>query len=274
MIDTHVHLQDERYRDDIDNVLNRARQAGLTALIVPGTDLATSEAAIKLASQYSDTELKIYSAIGFHPTEAHQLNQTTLDTLRKMAHNPSVVAIGEIGLDYYWPRNPHRDWECATPETQRRAFREQLELAANLNLPVIVHDRDAHEDTLAILGSWVSESSNRYGTLHAYAAGAVRLQEALEIGFFIGIDGPITFKNAQDIHEVAQTVPLDRLLLETDGPYLTPAPHRGKRNEPAYLTYIRKRIAELKHEHVSTIDAETTRNARSLFRLTQSRSSS
>lgn len=265
MIDTHVHLQDNRYESDINKVLSRARQTGLTALIVPGTNLVTSDAAIKLAAEHTDADLELYAAVGFHPTEAHTLSQESLNTLQAMAQHPLVVAIGEIGLDYYWPHNPNRNWECATPKTQRRAFREQMALASDLNLPIIVHDRDAHDDTLKMLRSWTSRGSNRRGTFHAYAAGIERLPEALEIGFSIGVDGPVTFKNAWDIHEVAQAVPLGRLLLETDGPYLTPVPYRGKRNEPSYLTYIAQRLAELREESISMIDAETTQNARALF---------
>ncbi len=269
MIDTHVHLQNPRYNNDLEGILNRARQACVTALIIPGTDLGTSEAAIELADRYATAELQIYAAVGFHPTEAHHLHQDNTRILAEMAHHPSVVAIGEIGLDYYWPRNPNRDWECATPETQRRALEIQMDLAADLNLPIIVHDREAHKDTLAMLRSWHSRGPNRHGTLHAYAAGIDRLHKAMDIGFMIGIDGPVTFENARDIHEVARTVPLDRLLLETDGPYLTPVPHRGKRNEPAYLRYIAQQIAELRQEDVSTIDAESTRNAQWLFGLTE-----
>jgi TatD DNase family protein len=263
-------LQNPRYQNDLEEVLDRARQARVTALVIPGTDLMTSQAAIELADRYSTDELRIYAAVGFHPTEAHHLNQDNARALAEMAQHSSVVAIGEIGLDYYWPHNPNRDWECATPETQRRTFELQMDLASDLDLPIIVHDREAHEDTLAMLQSWQSRGPNRHGTLHAYAAGVDRLQETMDIGFMIGIDGPVTFKNARDVHAVARTVPLDRVLLETDGPYLTPVPHRGKRNEPAYLRYVAQQIAELRQENVSVVEAASTQNARWLFGLTDS----
>jgi TatD DNase family protein len=270
VIDTHVHLQDQRYQADLEDVLQRAHQSGITELIIPGTNLASSEAAIHLASRYSDERIQLYAAVGFHPTEAHKLTQDNLNTLYELAQHASVVAIGEIGLDDYWPNKPNRGWKCATPETQRRAFQMQMGLAAELGLPIIVHDRDAHDDTLRMLRAWTSAGSGRRGTLHAYAAGIDRLQQALDTGCFIGVDGPVTFKNASALREVARAVPLDRLLLETDGPYLTPVPHRGERNEPAYLNYVAQRIAELKEMQVSTIVAETTRNARALFGLPQS----
>ena len=268
MIDTHIHLQNDQYQDDHKDVLRRAYEAGITDLIIPGTDLVSSKTAIEIASRYSEIGIHLYASVGFHPTEAHNLNQDNWSALQNLAQHPSVVAIGEIGLDYYWPNNPNRDWECAMPEVQRRAFQLQMELAADLNLPIIVHDRDAHDDTLTMIDNWISDDSERRGTLHAYAAGFERLHEALETGFMIGIDGPVTFKNATVLQEVARTVPLDRLLLETDGPYLTPVPYRGKRNEPAYLRYVAQQISDLRQDHLSTIEAETTRNARSLFRLT------
>jgi TatD DNase family protein len=271
LIDTHIHLQDSRYQEDVAEVLDRAWHAGITTLIIPGTDLTSSKDAIEIASRFSNHEIQLFTAVGFHPTEAHKLNENNLSDLRELAQRPSVVAIGEIGLDYYWPENPNRDWKCAMPKTQRRAFQMQMDLAGDLNLPIIVHDRDAHEDTLAMLRAWTSGGSGRGGSLHAYAAGVDRLSDGLDIGFFIGVDGPVTFKNAKDVHNVARTVPLNRLLLETDGPYLTQVPHRGKRNEPAYLTHIAQQIAELRRESLSAVGAETTRNARSLFGLTESR---
>ncbi len=191
----------------------------------------------------------------------------SLPALRALAAATYVVAIGEIGLDYYWPGISDRGWVCADPETQRRAFQQQLTLASELDLPVIVHDRDAHRDTLDLLTAWKAEDPRARGTLHAYAAGPEFLDQAMALGLHIGLDGPVTFKKAVDLRDVARRVPLRRMLLETDGPYLTPVPHRGKRNEPAYLTHIAERIAEIRDVTVEEIRAATTDNAKALFGL-------
>ncbi len=265
MIDTHAHLQDRRYRSDLVEVLKRAAKAGVTAAIVPGTDLESSREAIALAERYATAPCALYATIGYHPTGAQGLTPQTLAELRELARHPRVVGIGEIGLDYYWPRQPKRKWPCASPPQQRKAFREQLDLAADLKLPVVIHDREAHEDTLEILRAWVAGGTERRGTYHAYAAGPLLLDEVLEAGFYVGMDGPVTFKSAADLHQVARLVPADRLLLETDAPYLTPHPYRGKRNEPAYVAYVAQRIAELRGAAPKTIDRETTENARRLF---------
>jgi TatD DNase family protein len=266
MIDTHVHLQSDAYAKDIDAVLQRAAESGVTACIVPGTNLVDSHAAVALTER-SDA---LYAAVGFHPTNAHTLTQGALTELRELAQHPRVVAIGEIGLDYYWPQVPNRNWSCADPATQRAALLAQLALAAESELPVIIHDRDAHEDILSILEDWTGGETapgekKRGGILHCYAAGPGLLTRALKLGFYIGMDGPVTFKKAHGLHQVARQVPADHLLLETDGPYLTPEPHRGKRNEPAYLTYIAQRIADLRDVPVDEIAHVTTENTRRLF---------
>jgi len=270
LIDTHVHLQHNRYAQDLDEVLARAARQGVTTIIIPGTNLEDSRAAVALAERYAsstpETQCTAYAAVGIHPTDADTLAPAVYDALRDLANKPRVVAIGEIGLDYYWPRNPNRTWPCADPAQQRAAFEVQLGLATELGLPVIVHDRDAHEDTLRTLQTWVTQSGGQ-GTLHAYAGGPDLLEQALVLGFYIGMDGPVTFKKATRLHEVARQVPLDRLLLETDGPYLTPAPYRGQRNEPAYLPHIAQRIADIKAIQVGTLADATTDNARRLFRL-------
>jgi len=291
LIDTHVHLQHNQYAQDLDEVLARAGAQGVTDIIIPGTNLEDSRAAVALAERYAsaapetwcaapevgcaapevgcaapEVGCAVYAAVGIHPTDADTLTPAAYDALRDLANNPRVVAIGEIGLDYYWPRNLNRTWPCADPTQQRAAFEAQLGLAAELGLPVIVHDRDAHEDTLHILQTWVTKS-NGQGTLHAYAGGPDMLEQALDLGFCIGMDGPVTFKKATRLHEVARQAPLHRLLLETDGPYLTPVPYRGQRNEPAYLPHIAQRIADIKSIPVNTLAEATTANARRLFRL-------
>jgi TatD DNase family protein len=203
--------------------------------------------------------------VGIHPTSAQTLTDDVLETLAGLASKRQVVAIGEIGLDYYWPKRKNRGWTCAPPEVQRDALRHQLALATDLDLPVVIHDRDAHEDTLEILGAWKRANPRARGVLHSYAGGPDLLRDVLDLGFYIGIDGPVTFRKARDLHAVARAVPLDRLLLETDGPYLTPEPHRGRRNEPAYIPLIATRIAELKGLTVKQIAEATIANAEALF---------
>ncbi|MBN2392988.1 MAG: TatD family hydrolase [Anaerolineae bacterium] len=267
LIDTHAHLQHVRFADDLDVTLARAAECGVTAAIVPGSTLEDSRAAVALAERYTGTPCALYAAVGVHPTDADSLTSATLAELRELAQHPRVVAIGEIGLDYYWPRIPDRGWPCAEPAQQRAVLEAQLALAAELSLPVILHDREAHADILDILRAWMHDHPERYGTLHAYAGGPALLPEALALNLYIGMDGPVTFKKATGLHEVAQQVPLDRLLLETDAPYLTPHPYRGRRNEPAYVVYVAECIAALKNLAVETIADATTANAQRLFRL-------
>lgn len=265
MIDTHAHLQHHQYAKDLDAVLARAAAAGVTAAILPGTDLEDSRIAVALAERYADAPCALYAAIGVHPTATLNAGPDVIAEFRELAQRPRVVAIGEIGLDDYWTHRSDRRWPCADLIVQKLAFMAQLALAAELNLPVIIHDRDAHEDTLQILREWVAGGSGRTGTLHAYAGGPAWLKATLDLGFYIGMDGPVTFPKAGDLHAVAQETPLDRLLLETDAPYLTPHPHRGQRNEPAYLTYVVERIAALKGTTPAQINEATTTNARRLF---------
>ena len=265
LIDTHAHLQHDRFADDLDATLARAAERGVTVAIVPGSTLADSRAAVALAERYVETPCALYAAVGVHPTAADDLSPATLAELRELARHPRVVAIGEIGLDYYWPNAPDRGWPCAAPAQQRAALEAQLALADELSLPVILHDRDAHADILDILRAWMRDHPERRGTLHAYAGGPALLPDALALNLYIGMDGPVTFAKASQLHEVARQVPLERLLLETDAPYLTPQPYRGRRNEPAYVAFVAERIAALKNIEVETIAAATTANARRLF---------
>jgi TatD DNase family protein len=265
MIDTHVHLQDRRYNEDLDAVLQRAGAAGVTAAVVPATNLEDCTTVVALAERYADAPCRLYAAVGIHPTEAHDLRGDWLSRLRDLAQQPRVVAIGEVGLDYYWPQRKDRGWPCATPETQREVLERELALAAELGLPAIVHDREAHDDILAILSTWLQGGESRAATLHAYAGGMPHLERAIQAGLYIGIDGPVTFKKATELHDVARNVPLNHLLLETDAPYLTPVPHRGQRNEPGYVRFVAKRIAQLRDTTLEALDAATTRNAHALF---------
>jgi TatD DNase family protein len=267
LVDTHVHLQDPRYSDDFEHVLARAAEAGVTKAIIPGTTVEDSAAAVQLAERYAESPCALYAAVGVQPTHAHLLTAEALSTLRELARSPRVVAIGEIGLDYYWPAIKNRGWHCADPVEQRDALNQQLALASELDLPVVIHDRDAHSDTLDALRAWTAAHATARGTLHAYAGGLTHLAAVVELGFYIGMDGPVTFRTATELHAVARQVPLDRLLLETDGPYLTPVPHRGTRNEPAYLRHIAARTAELRELSLDQLVAATTINAGLLFGL-------
>ncbi len=266
-VDTHVHLQLPAYEKELPAVLERAAEVGVRACIVPGIDVASSRAALTLAERYAEGPCQLYAAVGLHPTEAYRLHAAALRELRAMAAHPRVVAIGEIGLDFYWPRVKTRSWRCAEPEEQRGALQRQLALAAEMNLPVILHDREAHEAILAALEAWVALDPPKRGVLHAYAAGPHHLPRVLALGFAVGIGGVVTRRKATALHEVVRRVAGEALLLETDGPYLAPVPYRGQRNEPAYLPLIAETVATLREEPVEAVARRTTANAERIFNL-------
>lgn len=261
LIDSHAHLDFPQFDDDREAVIERARGAGLVAILNVGADLASSRAAVALAEKYDF----VYAAVGVHPHDAKTVTPAVLAELRALARHPKVVAIGEIGLDYYRDLSPR--------PVQRRAFADQLALAAELRVPVVLHSRDAHDDVLATLRDWVSsppqaggiEGGPRTGVLHSYAAGPERLDEVIAMEFYVGISGPVTFKNAGRLRAVAAAAPLNRLLVETDCPYLTPEPYRGKRNEPAYVRYVAQAVARARDVSEETVARATTDNARRLF---------
>lgn len=248
IIDSHAHLDFPPFDPDREAVIARARVAGMVAILNVGADLESSRASVALARQYDF----IYAAVGIHPHDAETMTPAVLEELRHLARCPKVVAIGEIGLDYYRDLSPR--------PVQRQAFADQLALAAEVGLPVIIHCRDAWADTLAILRGW----SGR-GVLHSYSGGPERLEEVLALGFSVGISGPVTFPNAHRLRAVVATVPLDRLLVETDCPYLTPEPYRGRRNEPAYVWYVAGAIARARGMTAEEVAQITTENARRLF---------
>jgi TatD DNase family protein len=278
LIDSHSHLDFRQFDGDREATIARAREAGLVAIVDAATNLASGWASVSLA----ETHDFVYAAVGIHPHGAKTATRSALEQLRALARHPKVVAVGEIGLDYYRDLSPR--------PAQRQAFADQLALAKEIGLPVIVHSRDAHDDVLNILRDWAKSPPCPFGAspphagvpplpsppqaggkeggkgvLHSYAAGPERLDEVLEMGFYIGIAGPITFKNAGRLREVAAKVPLDRLLVETDCPYLTPEPHRGKRNEPAYVRYVAQAIACARGISEEALAQATTDNARRLF---------
>jgi TatD DNase family protein len=251
LIDSHAHLDFPQFNQDRDLVIARARDAGLVGILNVGTDLPSSWAAVELAEQYDF----IHAAVGVHPHDAQTVTSDVLDELRTLAGYPKVVAIGEIGLDYYRDLSPR--------PAQRRAFSDQLALAAELGLPVVVHSREAHGDVLASLRGWEGT-----GVLHSYSGGPSLLVEVLSLGFAIGISGPVTFRKAESLRAVAASVPARGLLVETDCPYLTPKPHRGRRNEPAYVRYVAAAVARARETSVEEVAEATSDNARRIFGLT------
>ena len=257
MIDTHCHLNFEQYAADREQVIQRAAEADVTRIINPGVDVESSKAGIALSEQYPG----LYAAVGVHPNSTANFADADLVSIRTLAAESKVVAIGEIGLDYYWDKSPK--------EKQRSAFEAQLTLAAKLNLPVIIHNREASEDVISILEAWVkslpSTLKERPGVLHSFSAPPAVAEHALRIGFYLGFTGPITFKKAEETRVVARSTPQDRILVETDGPFLTPIPHRGKRNEPAYIPFIVDRLASLKQLTTEQMADITTDNAVRLF---------
>ncbi|OAT86151.1 hydrolase TatD [Desulfotomaculum copahuensis] len=234
-------------------MLDRARAAGVVLIINAGYDLPSSRRAVDLAAEYDF----IYAAVGVHPHEVAGLPADYLDTVRELSRQAKVVAIGEIGLDYYRDLSPR--------EVQRRVFREQLALAKELNLPVVIHDRDAHGDVLDILRK--DGAGPGGGVLHCFAGSLEMAAACLEMGFYISFAGPVTYPNARRPKEVAAAVPLERLLVETDSPYLTPQAHRGKRNEPAYVRYVAEQIAALRGIAPAELARAATANARRVFGL-------
>ena len=250
LIDSHAHVNFPQFDKDRPAVLRRAREAGLVGLVNIGTSAVTSQGSVTLAEQHDF----VYATVGIHPHDADSLTPAVLAGLRSLARNENVVAVGEIGLDYYRDYSPRA--------VQRQAFADQLALASELRLPVVVHSRDSHEDVLTILSDWKGT-----GVLHTYAAGLKHLEQVIEMGFFIGISGPVTYKRAGELRDVVRAAPVERLLVETDCPYLAPTPHRGKRNEPAHVRLVAQAVARVRDESVEHIARETTKNARRLFGL-------
>lgn len=254
LIDTHAHLDLDDFDGDRDAVIARARAAGVERIITIGIGLEECRRAIEIASAHPF----IYAAIGLHPHNASMLDLAALDFLEEQARDMRVVALGEMGLDFYRNRSPRQD--------QVRAFRAQLDLAAALKLPVVIHDRDAHAETLQILRE---EKPPCGGVLHCFSGDTAMARACIDLGFLISIPGTVTFKNAAGLHAVVVDTGLEHLLIETDCPFLTPAPHRGKRNEPAYVRFIAEKIAELKNVPLEEVAVRTGENACRLFGLTQ-----
>lgn len=259
LVDTHCHINFDSYAEDRAAIIMRAAEIGVTTIINPAIDLPTSHEILQICEQFTG----VFAAVGVHPNSTVDFTPAVIDDLRPLVSNSHVIAIGEIGLDYYWRESPK--------DQQWSAFEAQLTLAAESQLPVIIHNREASDDVIAILESWAATLPpplrDRPGVLHSFSAPESIAERALAAGFYLGFTGPITYKNADSLRHIAANVPLDRILLETDGPFLTPVPHRGKRNEPSYIPLIAERLASIKQTTVEAIAEQTTANARRLFQL-------
>jgi TatD DNase family protein len=256
LIDSHCHLDMEWYKEDLDDILARAKAHGIQSIISIGIDEKSSFAAVELAKKYP----MIKASVGIHPHDVAQINDATYAHLQQLVaeNREHIVAFGEIGLDYAKEYSPK--------DIQRHAFKEQLNLAKKLALPVIIHDRDAHEDCLELLQA--AAPFPHGGVMHCFSGDTHLAENILALGFYISIPGVVTFKNGKELQETASRVPLESLLIETDGPFLAPIPWRGKRNEPSYLPYIAQKIAELKGVSIESVAKQTSLNTQRLFHFT------
>lgn len=251
LFDTHAHLNATQFNEDVEQVIERARAEGVSHIVVVGFDRPTIERAMELAEQYSF----IYAAVGWHPVDAIHMTDDDLMMIEQLAAHPKVVALGEMGLDYYWDQSPK--------DIQKEVFRKQIRLAKKVKLPIIIHNRDATADIVDILRE--ENAGEVGGVMHCFSGSIEVARQCMDMNFYISFGGPVTFKNAKKPKEVAKEIPLDRLLIETDCPYLTPHPFRGKRNEPSYVKYVAEAIAELKGLSFEEVAQKTSDNAKRLF---------
>jgi len=251
LFDTHVHLNARDFFEDRNETIERARAAGVEYMTVVGFDRET----ITLAMEIAEQDEKIYAAVGWHPVDAVDMKEEDLNWIEKLSQHPKVVAIGEMGLDYHWDKSPHN--------IQKDVFRKQIRLAKKVGMPIIIHNREATEDVISILEE--EDVKDIGGIMHCYSDSPEYINRILAMNFHISLGGPVTFKNAKLPKEVAVEVPLDRLLIETDAPFLAPHPNRGKRNEPAYVKLVAEKIAELREMPYEELAKATTENAFKLF---------
>ena len=252
IIDTHAHINSEKFDDDRTEVVARAMEADVKAIINMGDTMDSSRHCLELTREF----VGCYAGVGIHPEEAFPLTDNELDQLAQWAKNAKVVAIGEIGLDYYWEKDQEKR------QLQRKIFIQQLDLAKNLDMPVCIHNREAHGDTMKILQT---EGKGLRGVLHCFSGSMEMARELVKMGWYIGVDGPLTFKNAAKLPEIVREIPLERILVETDCPYMAPVPMRGKRNEPAYVRYVVEKLAQLRNISVEAVAYRTTLNAMELY---------
>ena len=270
LTDTHCHLHFNKFDEDRESVIERALQIGVTRILIPALDLESSRSAIELAEIYPS----IYAAVGFHPTDLDKFSEQTFEEVQKLASHAKVVAIGEIGIDYYWVK------EHEERAFQLEALRRQLAWATSIQKPVVVHMREEEDawfgqasvDLLNILSEWHRELeamnhplAEKPGVLHSFNGNLATAQKAIAMNFYIGVTGPVTYKNAEEKRNIIKQLPLPKLLIETDAPFLTPVPHRGKRNEPEFVIYIADKIAQLHGTTREQVAEITARNAAHLF---------
>ena len=259
--DSHCHLQDSKFNRDLPDVIERSRTSGVYTIVVPGYDMDSSRRAVEIA----ESNAGIYATVGVHPHDAKTLTPGDISTLATLAESPRVVAIGEIGLDFYRNLSP--------PDVQRRAFREQLALARELQLPIVIHARDADEPTFEVLAEHAEAATDAWpqdrllGVMHCFAGDLALAEQYVELGFLLSIAGTVTYPNAAKAREVVRGISLESLLIETDAPYLTPQSRRGQRNEPAYVVETARFIAELRSESFELVAQVTAANASHLFAL-------
>jgi TatD DNase family protein len=255
LIDSHAHIQGKEYAGEADAVIARARDAAVEKIIVVGGagDMSSNTEAIALVTRFDD----LYATVGMHPHDAKDVTEDELRTLRQLISCPKVIAVGETGLDYYYDYSPR--------DVQRRVFSQFIRIACDSGLPIVVHERDAAQDTANLLRS--EGSGKLRGVIHCFTGDYEAARAYLDLGFYLSLTGIITFKNASALREVVQQVPLERLFVETDSPYLTPVPHRGKRNEPAYVRYVAETIAKVKELTVEEVARVTTANVKDLFSI-------
>lgn len=251
LFDTHVHLNADQFEDDVEDVISRAQDVGVENMVVVGFDEKTIKKAMELVDKYSF----LYASVGWHPVDAIDLTQDYLEWIEELATHPKVVAIGETGLDYHWDKSPK--------EVQKDAFRKQIHLAKRVSLPIIIHNREADQDIVDILKEEKAEEVG--GIMHCFGGSIEIGRECLNMNFHLSFGGPVTFKNAKRPKEVVKEVPLDRLLIETDAPFLAPHPYRGKRNEPSYVKLVAEQIADLREISYEELAKQTTLNAKRLF---------
>ena len=251
LIDTHAHLDMPEFDKDRDEVVKRAQEDGIDYIITVGIDLDSCRDAVRLSEQFEF----IYAIVGMHPHNAKDVDKKSYDILREYTRHAKVRALGEMGLDFFRNHSPR--------EIQLKRFREQVALAREVHLPVVIHDRDAHRETLVILKE--EKASEVGGVIHCFSGDYAMASACMDMGFYISIPGTVTFTKAQTLQEVVRRIPLERVLIETDCPFLAPAPFRGKRNEPAYVQYVARAIAEIKKLDFETVAAVTSQNARSVF---------
>lgn len=253
LFDTHTHFDDEKFNEDREEMIDKAYESGVKLILNAAADIESSRAGVLLGQKYDF----IYSSVGFHPSVAQDVTEDMFREIEELSKNPKVVAIGEAGLDYYY--------DSPTKEIQKEVFRKQINLCNKLKLPIIVHDRDAHEDTLEILKE--ENAKNCGGVLHCFSGSVEMAKTILNMGFYISVGGVVTFKNAKKLVEVVKYVPMDMLLLETDAPYLTPEPYRGKRNYSGYIGLVAEKVAELKGLTIEEVSTKTLENGKLLFNI-------